>query len=567
MLTKLKSRKVTQYCLIFSTLFIQILILLFFYNEYYNENKLTDIRKQMEQVQQLKLLTSSSKQELFNAQNILFKYIENPSKELLNSYFNTLHRITNSMDSFGIRENSILKLGSDFHTRANYTEVKKLESLIDSVYKHSGSLKLIQKTESTHSFSNEDLGSQVIVEEKVISDSVRKKKLFPRLRDALLGKTNVKTDTVYITTTYVNELDTARVKEEMDSAFKLINDELLLQEKRYKIQLMAAQSKNQHTNRIYYNLISLANNLIGQYDSSASDIEAVLIEQYQEGLSNFKNIRKLSLIGLMFLLLIVLLILGYYTILSFRFEKQLRLANESINRNLIFKNRILGMLSHEIRSPLKMMNLFINKLSKNANDAQAIEVLRSMRFTNDSLILQANQILNYAKNQELKMTLTPINFDLYRELNSILTSFNDYIESANNFLDIEIDMPDNAVVYADRSKIHQIFINLLGNANKFTENGSIKVIIKTIPMGSNVIRLTATISDTGVGISERDINMIFEPYYKGIIAENVENLGAGLGLNLCKEIIELFGGIISVESELGKGTTFKFEIDLNMCKE
>jgi signal transduction histidine kinase len=109
-------------------------------------------------------------------------------------------------------------------------------------------------------------------------------------------------------------------------------------------------------------------------------------------------------------------------------------------------------------------------------------------------------------------------------------------------------------------------MNILGNANKFTENGEIKVTVEVEPVNKNIISLTAKIKDSGSGISPSDIEKIFEPYYQGVLSEDVENLGAGLGLSLCKEIVELYDGNISVSSELGKGTTVVFTVNLNLSE-
>lgn len=107
-------------------------------------------------------------------------------------------------------------------------------------------------------------------------------------------------------------------------------------------------------------------------------------------------------------------------------------------------------------------------------------------------------------------------------------------------------------------------MNILGNANKFTENGQIKLDLATEMAGNDKIVLTTVISDTGSGISETDLKKIFEPYYQGMVSDEIDNLGAGLGLNLCKEIVELFSGDISVASELRKGTLVTFRINLNI---
>lgn len=257
----------------------------------------------------------------------------------------------------------------------------------------------------------------------------------------------------------------------------------------------------------------------------------------------------------------------FLTRIAFIYEKRLNAANKQINENLNFKNRILGMLSHELRSPLKIIGLFISRISKKTDDRQIKEYLKSISFTNDSLLMQANQILEYTKNQAVENKLIPVKFNLKSEITSIMASIEPYIETRNNIFIIHENISPDLEVYSDNKKINQIFMNILGNANKFTENGQITVEVKTEPRNENTISLMTKISDTGAGISKHDLEKIFEPYYQGVLSEDVENLGAGLGLSLCKEIIELYSGHIAVESETGKGTTVTFTVNLNRTNE
>src|SRR5690606_23994088 len=152
---------------------------------------------------------------------------------------------------------------------------------------------------------------------------------------------------------------------------------------------------------------------------------------------------------------------------------------------------------------------------KKTENEKVIDSLKLIRFTNDSLLIQANQILEYTKDQDKAIELNPVNFNLKEEINSILKIFKPYIESVNNEFEVEDELKENIFVFADRAKIHQLFINLLGNANKFTQNGKILVSLKTMNLSYNHLNLITTIKDTGIGISEKDIDKIFDPYYKG----------------------------------------------------
>ncbi|MDD3772900.1 MAG: HAMP domain-containing sensor histidine kinase, partial [Weeksellaceae bacterium] len=428
-------------------------------------------------------------------------------------------------------------------------------------------LKFDQAPSGITEFTIEKSTPEIEVEEIHVSDTLPKKKFFPRLKDAISGKVDVKTDTVFITMKYNNLIDTIKVKNDFENALNVINDYYVKEMSNYQKHLASLQTSNNKVSEVYNDLISLSNNLIEVYDLTSDDLGVQLEKQFNERYSKNSKIRRYTVFGLMILLFFVLIIVAYYTKLSFVYEQKLKEANERIRNNLTFKNRILGMLSHEIRSPLKIVNLFINKIYKKTKDESIIDNLKSIRFTNDSLLIQANQILEYTKNQNKQIELSPVLFNLREETDAIFRIFKPYIESVNNEFEIENEIPFDLKVLTDKSKIHQIFINLLGNSNKFTENGKISVNLKTENLGKSNLKLLTEIQDTGIGISEKDIQKIFEPYYKGVISEDVENLGAGLGLNLCKEIIELFQGKIFIESELGKGTSIKFELNLTVSDE
>ncbi|MDX9705273.1 MAG: HAMP domain-containing sensor histidine kinase [Weeksellaceae bacterium] len=567
MLIDLKHRKFVQYSLIAYTLLIQIVILVFFYNEYFNENKLSEIREQIENSRKIKNLTTESKLELVNAQHYLNEYVKNPNQEFLDLYFQSLRKITEKIDSTKVYENSIPSIKLIYGSEENQSKLSDLESLIDSTYQNLPKLKFDQAPSGITEFTIEKSTPEIEVEEIHVSDTLPKKKFFPRLKDAISGKVDVKTDTVFITMKYNNLIDTIKVKNDFENALNVINDYYVKEMSNYQKHLASLQTSNNKVSEVYNDLISLSNNLIEVYDLTSDDLGVQLEKQFNERYSKNSKIRRYTVFGLMILLFFVLIIVAYYTKLSFVYEQKLKEANERIRNNLTFKNRILGMLSHEIRSPLKIVNLFINKIYKKTKDESIIDNLKSIRFTNDSLLIQANQILEYTKNQNKQIELSPVLFNLREETDAIFRIFKPYIESVNNEFEIENEIPFDLKVLTDKSKIHQIFINLLGNSNKFTENGKISVNLKTENLGKSNLKLLTEIQDTGIGISEKDIQKIFEPYYKGVISEDVENLGAGLGLNLCKEIIELFQGKIFIESELGKGTSIKFELNLTVSDE
>ncbi|WP_308003368.1 HAMP domain-containing sensor histidine kinase [uncultured Chryseobacterium sp.] len=568
-LLNFKARKIIHYSLLVCILLIQLLIAGFFYNEFISKKNLTFFENQLKEVHTLENLTDNSRGELLNAQSFLQKYMVSNDNTYLNSYFTSLNKLGENLDSIGHYENKYPKLKNVLTSKKKDSmEIKKLKSLIDSTYEYStksnfkveNSLPKLEKYSVNYDFD------KFKVETKTISDTVKKKGLFGRLGDAISGKENVRKESTIITVKQGKEPNPANIKAEFDSIFNEVNNHYKGEIKKIQVNVVRNQNNSGNFYKIFNNLLVYSNGLMNIYDVAIKDSKAELEKEYQKQNSESNRIRKNLVFGAMILMFIVSVLIMFLTRIAFIYEKKLNAANKQISENLNFKNRILGMLSHELRSPLKIIGLFINRINKRTEDEKVKEYLKSISFTNDSLLMQANQILEYTKNQAVENKLIPVKFNLKNEITSILTSIEPYIETRNNRFIIDENIHPDINVYSDNKKINQIFMNILGNANKFTENGQIKVTATTQPVDENTISLITEISDTGVGISKSDLEKIFEPYYQGVLSEDVENLGAGLGLSLCKEIIGLYDGNISVSSEEGKGTTVHFSVNLNISK-
>jgi two-component system sensor histidine kinase BarA len=191
------------------------------------------------------------------------------------------------------------------------------------------------------------------------------------------------------------------------------------------------------------------------------------------------------------------------------------------------------------------------------------QLFESITFTTKSANLLANQILEFSKNEQKKLTVNSVSFNVKEELSEVFQGLKSLVEENKNQLAINLEVPNDLIVQSDIVKIYQIFYNLIGNANKFTEKGTIKVEVKSDIVSQNIAMLQVTVSDTGKGIHKEDIANIFTNFYQSVAEEKVHNLGAGLGLYLCKELIELLGGTIQIESELGKGTQVLFTLKLS----
>lgn len=561
-----KSRKRIHYALIICILLIQLLIAGYFYNEFIHKKNLAFIENQLKEVRVLEGLTDNSRKELLNAQDYLQKYVTSNDSTFLNSYLTSLGKLGKNLDSIGYYENKYVKLKNTLaFQKKDSLEIKKLKVLIDSTYNFSTKSNLkpnnsfkIQKYTPEYHFDKFDL------ETKTYTDTVKKKGLFGRLGDAISGKETVRKDSTVVTMKQRKVPVSSLMKSEVDSIMNVVNNHYSREVKRIQTNVTDRKTDHDKIYKMFSNLLMYNNGLMNIYESAIKESKSSLEKEYEKQNSKNNQVRKYLIFGAMILMFIVSILIMLLTRIAFIYERKLNEANQQIKENLNFKNRILGMLSHELRSPLKIIDLFISRINKRTDDRNIKEYLKSISFTNNTLLIQANQILEYTKNQAVENKLNPVVFNLKNEIASILNAIEPYIETRNNTLIIEENINPDLVVFSDHRKINQVFMNILGNANKFTENGEIKVTITVEPINKEIISLTAKIKDSGSGISPSDIEKIFEPYYQGVLSEDVENLGAGLGLSLCKEIVELYDGNISVSSELGKGTTVVFTVNLNL---
>ena len=568
-----KWRKIVHYSLVICILLIQITIAGFFYNEFISRKNISFIDKQLKEVQSLENLTDDSRKELINAQDFFQKYVVSKDNQYLKAYFNSVDRLTKNLDSINNFkfQNPNLKSFS-IARKKDSLKIENLKLLVDSTQEFSknSDLKTTVQLPQLKKFDTDFNFEKFDVQTKTFSDSIPKKGIFGRLKDAFAGKENVRKDSTIVTIKSGKAAKSTKIKTELDSIITSANNHYLKEVQKIRVSVTKYKDKDKDNSGDFYHtfnsLLVYSNKLMNIYDEAIKGSKSELEKEYKAQNSKNNRIREYLVLGLMVLMFIVSILIMYFTRIAFIYESKLKVANKQIGENLKFKNRILGMLSHELRSPLKIIGLFINRINKKTSDEDIKGYLKSISFTNNTLLMQANQILEYTKNQQVENKLIPVVFNLKSEIKSILTSIEPYIETRNNKFVIDDQIDPAIMVDSDDTKINQIFMNILGNANKFTENGQIKVFAATEIVDENTVTLVTKISDTGCGISQSDLEKIFEPYYQGVLSEDIENLGAGLGLSLCKEIIGLYSGNISVSSELNKGTTVSFLINLKRLK-
>jgi signal transduction histidine kinase/CheY-like chemotaxis protein len=246
---------------------------------------------------------------------------------------------------------------------------------------------------------------------------------------------------------------------------------------------------------------------------------------------------------------------------------ELIIAKEKAELASKTKANFLSTVTHELRTPLYAVTGLSNMLLDENPKPEQIQHLKSLKFSGDYLLTFINDILQINKIEANKVDMEPEPFNLKKKINNIVLALNNSALDNNIKIHFEYDtdLPKNFI--ADQLKISQILINLIGNSIKFTKDGDIWIRVYKIEEQNGIYTLRFEVEDNGIGISQEKQENMFESFSQGSIQINRKYGGTGLGLSIVKGLIEILKGKIYLKSELGKGTTFYFEIPLEYTVE
>lgn len=312
--------------------------------------------------------------------------------------------------------------------------------------------------------------------------------------------------------------------------------------------------------------------IINYQDNENAQLQATLDEVNAD--SNFTRITTILSIALITIL--SLLTLSLYKNNNIRLKTnnmlhkkndELIVAKEKAELASKTKANFLSTVTHELRTPLYAVTGLTNMLLDEKPKEHQIPHLKSLKFSGDYLLTFINDILQINKIEANKVELDPEQFNLKNKLENVISALSNSANDNDTQLhfDYEDGLPES--YFGDQLKISQILINLLGNAIKFTKDGDIWVRAYKINQKDKMYTLRFEIEDNGIGITKEKQDNMFESFSQGSVQINRKYGGTGLGLSIVKGLIQILKGKIYLKSELGKGTTFFFEIPLEYAEK
>jgi hypothetical protein len=246
---------------------------------------------------------------------------------------------------------------------------------------------------------------------------------------------------------------------------------------------------------------------------------------------------------------------------------ELQLAKEKAEKASLAKAQFLSTITHELRTPLYAVTGLTHLLMEENPKEYQREHLESLKFSGEYLLSLINDILDLNKLEANKVEVEKTSFHLKKRINDVLIALKKSAKDKQTTLRVDYDDSIPESLSGDPVKLSQVLINLIGNSVKFTRNGEVVIRVRKIDQYNNSIKLNFEIEDNGVGISMKKQKTIFETFSQGSLQINRKFGGTGLGLSIVKNLLELMNSKIKLESKLGQGSKFWFNLDLDISDQ
>ncbi len=238
--------------------------------------------------------------------------------------------------------------------------------------------------------------------------------------------------------------------------------------------------------------------------------------------------------------------------------KEAALAAEAANKS---KSQFLSNMSHEIRTPINAILGMNEMILREAIAPNIIEYAENIRTAGNTLLGIVNDILDFSKIEAGKMEIIPVEYSLSSLLNDLVNMIQKRAENKGLTFYINADENLPSELFGDEIRIKQIVTNILTNAVKYTEKGSVTLTVSFTKIAENKIKIFFSVNDTGIGIKPEDIKKLYSAFERIEEKRNRTIEGTGLGMNITQRLLAMMGSELNVESVYGKGSNFSFEIE------
>lgn len=226
------------------------------------------------------------------------------------------------------------------------------------------------------------------------------------------------------------------------------------------------------------------------------------------------------------------------------------------------KSSFVAMIGHEIRTPLHSIMGYADVLNESIQDRDHKNFVKSILNASDMLLTQINDLLDFSKIEAGKLDLEIVNFNILQIIKDVVDFCSPSAAQKKIGLKYSISQEVPTTVKGDPLRLRQIILNLLSNAIKFTEQGEVIIRLITLEDKDENILLRLEVQDTGIGLTDEDQSNLFRPFTQAALSVSRKYGGTGLGLTICRRLVELMKGTIAIESKPGIGSTFIVEFNL-----
>ncbi len=317
-------------------------------------------------------------------------------------------------------------------------------------------------------------------------------------------------------------------------------DELAVQE------LQLAKNSSEITEKFYDLITRMEKEVYEHIQSKAAAAGEVADKTY-------RWLVMLSISGGLLAILVLYIIIRYVRN-AYAYQIALENSKDEAEKLARTKELFMANMSHEIRTPVTAISGFTDQLLHESSNENITRSLKIIKSSSDHLVKIIDDILDFSKLQNNKLTLEKVHFSISQLLEDVYMLFEKQAQQNNTSLSYSLSPDTPAVLLGDPYRLKQIMINLISNSVKFTKNGDVHFAVSSINKQSGEIELVVEFKDTGIGIDESKLNLVFEDFTQAEMSTTRKYGGTGLGLSIVKRLIELHNGTINFRSWKNQGT-------------